>query len=103
MTRNSSVNLFRTPLKEGINSKSPVPENVKAFNAPKADNYLGDIFKSTNRLLDLQVGESLRKAEQRLLITMGPLCKVWTIVDNIRSGKSGSTAVDTHKMLHLTE
>ena len=34
---------------------------------------------------------------------MGPLCKVWTIVDNVRSGKSGSTEVDTHKMLHLIE
>ena len=34
---------------------------------------------------------------------MGPLCKVWTIVDNVRSGKSGSTEIDTHKMLHLIE
>ena len=87
-------------LEEDIISKSPVPENVKAFNAPKVDNYLGDIFKSTNRPLDLQADESLRKAQQRLLST---ICKVWTIVDNIRSGKSDSTAVGTHKMLHLIE
>ena len=88
---------------EGIISRSPVPENVKAFNATKVDNCMGDIFKSTNRPLDLQVDESLCKAQQRLLNTMGPLGKVWTIVDNIRSGKSGSTVVDTHKMLHLIE
>ena len=68
---------------------------MKAFNASKVDNYLGDIFKSTNRPLDLQVDESLRKAQQRLLNAMGPLCKVGTIIDNIRSDKSGLTAVDT--------
>ena len=90
-------------MEEGIISKSPVPENAKAFNAPKVDNYLGDIFKSTNRPLDLQVDESLCKAQRRLLNTMGPLGKVWTIVDNIRSGNSGSTAVDSHKMLQLIE
>ena len=27
-------------LEEGIINKSPVPENVKAFNGPKVDNYL---------------------------------------------------------------
>ena len=76
---------------------------MKAFNAPKVDNYLGDIFKSNNTPLDLQIYESLCKPQQRLLKTMGLLCKVWTIFDNIRSGKSGSIAVDTHKMLHLIE
>ena len=74
---------------------------MKAFNAPKVDNYLGDIFKSTNRPLDLQVDERLHKAQQRLLNFMGPLGKVRTIVDNIRSDKSGSASVDTHIMLHL--
>ena len=87
-------------LEEGIISKSPVPEKVKACNAPKVDNYLGDIFKSTNRPLDLQVDESLHKAQQRLLNAMG---NVWTIVDNIRSSKSGSASADTYKMLHLIE
>ena len=67
------------------------------------DNYLGDIFKSINGSLVLQVDESLRKAQQRLWNTICPLWKVWTIGDNIRSGKSGSTAVDPHKMLHLIE
>ena len=56
------------------------------------DNYLGDIFKSANSPLDLLVDESLRKAQQKLLNTMGPLCKVWTIVENIESVKSGSIA-----------
>ena len=79
---------------------------MKAFNAPKVDNYLGDIFKSTNRPLDLQVDERLHKAQQRLLNSMGPLgiyYKVRTIVDNIMSDKSGSTSVDAHIMLHLIE
>ena len=48
-------------LEEGIISKNPVPVNVKACNTPKVDNYLGNIFKSTNRPLDLQVdGISVR-------------------------------------------
>ena len=32
-------------LEEGIINKSHVLENVKAFNDPKVDNYLGDILK----------------------------------------------------------
>ena len=63
-------------LEESILAHNPVPENVKTLKAPKVDTYLNDIFKTSNRPLDLQVDEGLRRVQQRLLNTMGPLTKV---------------------------
>ena len=90
-------------LEESILAHNPVAENVKALKAPKADTYLNDIFKTSNRPLDLQVDEGLRRVQQRLLNTMGPVTKVWALIDAIRDGKSETLEVDTFKLLELIE
>ena len=63
---------------------------------------MNDIFKTSNRPLDLQVDEGLRRVQQRLLNTISPLTKVWALTDAIREGKSETLEADTFKLLELT-
>ena len=90
-------------MEESILAHNTVPENVKALKAPKVDTYLNDIFKTSNRPLGLQVDEGLRRVQQKLLNTTGPLTKVWAQIDAIREGKSKTPEVDTFKLLELSE
>ena len=62
---------------------------------------MNDIFKTSNRPLDFQIDEGLRRVQQRLLNKRGRLTKVWALIDSIREGKSETPEVDTFKLLEL--
>ena len=88
------------------NSEKYIPEkyvkrgnfdkNTKAENldpVKKLDDYLQMLLKHKKRPQDIAVDNTLEKVEDKVLDTMGPLSKLWFMVEQVNSvSASGSSS-----------
>ena len=88
-------------MQEKILDKYPVPKNV-TVSAQKVDSYIPDIFATVKRSYGKPYDQNLVAIQSRVGSVMGPLSKLWTDLDKIRSGQS-KEKLDLFNSLELVE
>ena len=89
-------------LKETICESCPVPQGVPALQNPRVDDYIPDIFNARKQDYGRYADENWMKVGSRILDIMGPLSKVWTILDSARVDQD-SSELDLYDCLDLVE
>ena len=71
-------------VKETITDDYPTPSGVPALNVPKVDDYVSDIFLARKSDYGKHVDENWCRAQSRITDIMGPLSKLWAMLENVR-------------------
>ena len=81
-------------VKDAILIKTPRPENLDPVK--KLDDYLQMLLKQKKRPQDIAVDNTLEKVEDKFLDTMGPLSKLWFMVEQVNSvsASGGSSTIE---------
>ena len=82
---------------------TPRPENLDPVK--KLDDYLQELLKQKKRPQDIATGNTLEKVQDKVLDIMGPLSKLWVMVEQVNSGSGSSSTqeMDTVLVLELLE
>ena len=80
-------------LQETMLDDNPVPEKI---GGPKTiDDYLKEMLLEANKSRELEQDRTLEKIQQKVLNIMGPLSKLWVVMDEVKcSGKSGRMSLE---------
>ena len=89
------------PEKEIILIKTPRPENLDPVK--KIDDYLQELLKQKKRPEDIAIDNTLEKFQDKDLDIMGPLLKLWVMVEQVNSGSGSSSTVEMDTVLELLE
>ena len=83
--------------------KTPRPENLDPVK--KLDDYLQELLKQKNRPQDITIDNTLEKVQDKVLEIMGPLSKLWVMVEQVNSGSASgsSSTVEMDTVLELLE
>ena len=92
---NSEKYIPEKDVKEAILIKTPRPENLDPVK--KLDDYLQEPLKQKKRPQDIAMDNTLEKVQNKVLDIMGPLSKLWLMVEQVNSG-SGSGSSSTVEM-----
>ena len=92
---NSEKYIPEKDVKEAILIKTPRPENLDPVK--KLDDYLQEPLKQKKRPQDIAMDITLEKVQNKVLDIMGPLSKLWLMVEQVNSG-SGSGSSSTVEM-----
>ena len=98
---NSERYIPEKDFKEAILIKTPRPENFDPVK--KLDGYLQEILKQTKRPQDIAIDNILGNAQDKVLDIMGPLPKLWLMVEQVSSGSRSSSIVEIDTVLELLE
>ena len=98
---NSERYIPEKDFKEAILIKTPRPENFDPVK--KLDGYLQEILKQTKRPQDIAIDNILENAQDKVLDIMGPLPKLWLMVEQVNSGSRSSSIVEIDTVLELLE
>ena len=92
---NSEKYIPEKDVKEAILIKTPRPENLDLVK--KLDDYLLEILKQKKRPQDIAIDYTLEKVQNKVLDIMGPLPKLWVMVEQVNSvgGSSSTIKMDT--------
>lgn len=88
-------------LKDTVLKKSPVPEGT-VFKVPERDEYLQNLIESRGKSYEKGPDLGLEISQQRILYTMGPLSRLWMMLEDVRKGKSESS-LNLRRCLKLME
>ena len=89
-------------IKEKILDECPPPVNIQGLQIPEMDEYVHDIFKNTKKPLGTVIDANYKKLQEFTSNVMGPLSKLWAILDNLRKGDDDEQ-LDLHQCLRLME
>ena len=89
-------------LKEQITDEYPVPTGVPGLLVPKMDDYIPELFLSRKQDYGKYSDENWCKVQARLTDVMGPLSRIWTQLDAVRTGETGEV-LDLFECLTLIE
>ena len=83
--------------------KTPRPENLDPVK--KLDDYLQELLKQKKKPQDIAIDNTLEKAKDKVLDIMGPLSKLWVMVEQVSSGSASgsSSTVEMDTVLELLE
>ena len=90
-------------LKDLILDEYPVPQGVPGVEVPRVDDYILDIFTANHADYGKHVDDTWRKIQGRLIDVMGPLAKVWTMLDEARQDEGAAADLDLWEILDLIE
>ena len=94
---NSEKHIPEKDVKEAILIKTPRPENLDPVK--KLEDYLQELLKQKKRPQDIAIDNTLEKVHDKILDIMGPLSKLWIMVEPVNSGSasgsSGTVEMDT--------
>ena len=80
-------------------TKIPRPENLEPVK--NLDDYLKELLKQKKRPQDIAMENTLEKVKDKILgIIMGPLSKLWVMVEEVNSGRNSFSTVGK-RLLHL--
>ena len=86
---------------EAILIKTPRPENFDPVK--RLNDYLQKLLKQKKRLQDIAIDKTLEKVQDKVLDIMGPLSKLWVMVEQVNSGSGSSSTVEMDIVLELLE
>ena len=86
---NSEKYIPQKDVKEAILMKTPRPENLDPVK--KLDDYLQELLKQKKR------------SQDKALDIMGPLSKLWVMIEEVNSGSGSSTTVEMDTILELLD
>ena len=83
--------------------KTPRPENLDPVK--KLDDYLQELLKQKKKPQDIAIDNTLEKVKDKVLDIMGPLSKLWVMVEQVSSGSASgsSSTVEMDTVLELLE
>ena len=81
--------------------KTPRPENFDPVK--RLNDYLQKLLKQKKRLQDIAIDKTLEKVQDKVLDIMGPLSKLWVMVEQVNSGSGSSSTVEMDIVLELLE
>ena len=90
-------------LKESITDDFPVPQGVPGLEVPTIDDYVQDIFIARKQEYGKTVDDIWCKTQNRVLDVMGPLGKLWTVLDTARLVEEDSRELDLFDCLEMVE
>ena len=98
---NSEKYIPEKDVKEAILIKTPRPENLDPVK--KLDDYLQELLKQKKRPQDIAIDNTLEKVHDKVLDIMGPLSKLWVMVEQVNSGSASdsSSNVEMETVLEL--
>ena len=98
---NSEKYIPEKDVKEAILIKTPRPQNLGPVK--KLDNYLQGLLKQKRRPQDIAIDNTLENVQDKVLDIMGPLSKLWVMVEQVNSGSGSSSTVEMDTALELLE
>ena len=100
---NSEKYIPEKDVKEAILIKTPRPENLDP--PKKLDDYLQELLKQKKRSQDIVIDNTLEKVQDKVLNIVGPLLKLWVMVEQVNSGSASgsSSTVEMDTVLELLE
>ena len=90
-------------LRETIMNEYPVPHGIPGVEVPVMDEYIPEIFMAKKADYGKTQDENWSKVQHRVLDVMGPLSKVWDILDTARLVGSENADLDLFEILDLVE
>ena len=101
ITRMFSSFISDKKLKETIMSDYPVPSDVPGLQVPEMDEYIAEIFAVKKQDFGKSIDDNWAKVQSRVLDIMGPLGKLWTLMETARL--DDSEEIDLFEALELVE
>ena len=100
---NSEKYIPEKDVKEAILIKTPRPENLDPVK--KLGDYLQEHLKQKKRPQDVAIDNTLEKVQDKVLNIMGPLLKLWLMLEQVNSGSASgsSSVVEMDTVLELLE
>ena len=89
---NSKKYIPEKDVKEAILIKTPRPEHFDSVK--KLDDNLQERLKQKKRSQDSVIDNILEKVQDKLLNIMGPLSKLWVMIEQVNSGSGSSSTVE---------
>ena len=98
---NSEKYIPEKDVREAILIKTPRSENLDPVK--KLDDYLQELLKQKKRPQDIAIDNTLEKVHDKVLDIMGPLSKLWVMVEQVNSGSASgsSSTVEIETVLEL--
>ena len=81
--------------------KTPRQENIDPVK--KLNDVLQELLKQKKRPQGISIYNTLEQVKDKVLDIMGPLSKLWVIVEQVNSGSSCSSTVEMDTVLKLLE
>ena len=98
---NSEKYISEKDVKEAILMKTLKPENLDPVE--NLDDYLQELLKRKKRPQDIVIDNTLEKVQDKVLDIMGPLSKLWVMIEQVNSGSGSSSTVEMDAVLELLE
>ena len=98
---NSEKYIPEKDVKEAHMIKTPRPENLDPVK--KLDDYLQELLKQKKRPQYISIYYTLEKVQDKVLCIIGPLPKLWVMVEQVNSGNGSSSTVEMDTILELLE
>ena len=89
---NSEKYIPEKDVKEAILIKTTRPEHFDSVK--KLDDNLQERLKQKKRSQDSVIDNILEKVQDKLLNIMGPLSKLWVMIEQVNSGSGSSSTVE---------
>ena len=88
-------------LKEVILCQNPVPDNLD--NVKKLDDFLRDILKEKRKTNEQNIENVLEKLQRKTVDVMGPLSKLWNILEGAKGAEEDAVQISINDLLHYVE
>ena len=88
-------------LKQQILTENPVPDNLDQVK--KLDDFVCDILKDKRTQKDLDMDSTFEKIQSKNACVMGPLSKLWMLVEEARRSKEKQIPIDLDNIRAYTE
>ena len=89
--KNSEKFIPDKDVKEAILLKFPRPENIDPVK--KLDEFLLELLKQKKITVDIKIDDTFEKVQGKVTDIMGPLSKLWDMIENASSEKDGNAPV----------
>ena len=98
---NSEKYIPEKDCKEATLIKTPRPENLDLLKS--LDGYMQELLKEKKRPQDIAIDNTLEKVQDKVLDIIGPLSKLWIMVEQVNSGSGSNSIVEMDTALELLE
>ena len=88
-------------LKDAILCQYPVPDNLD--NVKKLGDLLRDILKEKRKTNEQNIENVLKKLQRKTIDVMGPLSKLWNILEGAKGAEEDVVQISINDLLHYVE
>ncbi|XP_061178537.1 uncharacterized protein LOC133187188 [Saccostrea echinata] len=88
-------------LKTKILDKYPIPDAGDLFKVKKLDSFISPLLEKKNKQFDKGADKGAQNIQSRIYKTLGPLSKLWGILEDLRAASGESHEVDNVDVTHM--